>query len=95
MATVNKPLASINNGLFTLSFDYDNVSLLLLTFHVINNDTRSYTISATATGTGKNYTITIPAQTTINQNVTPGASNRLQLSVTTSGKLDGVQWSIS
>lgn len=95
MATANKALASMNGGLFTLSFDYDDVSLNLLTFHVVNNDSVVHIISATSTSSGKNYTFSIQPGTSLDQNVTVGAQNRLQLSVTTGGKLDGVEWQIS
>lgn len=93
MATVNKLIGGMD-GLLTITIDYDDVSLRVLTFHIVNNAARSYTISATSTVNGRNYLFNIPANSTINQNVPPGASNRLQLSVTPSGKLDGVEWSI-
>lgn len=93
MATVNQRIGGMD-GLLTITIDYDDVSLRVLTFHIVNNASRAYTISATSTVNGKNYLFNIVANSTINQNVTPGASNRLQLSVTPSGKLDGVEWSI-
>jgi hypothetical protein len=93
MATVNKIIGGMD-GLMTVSLDYDDASLRVLAFHIINNATRSYTISATSTVNGKNYLFNILANSTIDQNVPPGASNRLQLSMTASGKLDGVEWSI-
>ena len=95
MAIQNKPLAAMNGGLFTVSFDYDDVALTLQTIHVINNDTRAYTVAAWSTATGKRYESIIAAGATLDQPIPPGAANRLQLSVTPSGKLDGVGWSIS
>jgi hypothetical protein len=93
MATVNKMIGGMD-GLMTISLDYDDVALRVLAFHIVNDASRSYTISATSTVNGKNYTFVIPANSVIDQTVPPGASNRLQLSVTPSGKLDGVEWSV-
>ena len=92
-STINQRIGGMD-GLLTISMDYDDVALRVLAFHIVNNASRSYTISATSTVNGKNYLFNIPATSTIDQNVPPGASNRLQLSMTQSGKLDGVEWSI-
>lgn len=93
MATVNQRIGGMD-GLMTVSIDYDDTNLRVLAFHIVNNAARSYIISATSTVNGKNYLFNIPANSTRDQNVQSGPANRLQLSVTTGGKLDGVEWSI-
>lgn len=92
MATINKLIGGMDG--MTVSIDYDDVSMRVLAFHVVNSANRSFTISATSTVNGRNYLFTIAPNSTIDQDVPPGASNRLQLSVTPSGKLDGIDWSI-
>lgn len=93
MATVNKRIGGM--GGLTVSIDYDDANLRVLAFHIINTDSRSYTISATSNANGKNYLFTIQPNSMIDQNVPPGAANRLQLFVNANGKLDGLDWSIS
>lgn len=93
MATVNQRIGGMD-GVMSVNIDYDDVSMRVLAFHIVNNGARTYTISATSTVNGRNYLFDIPAGSVIDQNVPPGASNRLQLSVTPSGKLDGIEWSI-
>lgn len=95
MAIVNKPLATMDGGLLTVSFDYDDAAFTLEAIHVVNDNTRSYTIKAWSTATSRTYTINVAPNTRIDQSIPPGAANRLHLSVTPSGKLDGVGWSIS
>lgn len=94
MATKTTVLASMDGGLFALSFDYDDVSMSILTIHVVNTNTRPYSITATSTSTGKVYSIAVQANTTVNKSIPTNQANRLGLSVTPSGKLDGVEWSI-
>ena len=94
MAVVRKQLAYMDDGALIVAFDYDDVDLRIISIHVENNSARTYVVSATAVGTGRNYTLEI-APGTIDQSIPAGAANRLGLSVTPSGKLDGVEWSIS
>lgn len=93
MATVNKPLY-VGDGL-TVSFDYDDVTFRILTVHVVNEAARSFVVNAFAAANNKNYQFTINAGVELHQAVPQNAANRLGLSVTPSGKLDGVEWSIS
>jgi hypothetical protein len=94
MATVTKQLAYVDGGAFILQFDYDDGTLRIQAFRGINTGTRSYSVTATSTSTGDSLTRVCPAGQTTTQNINPGAQNRYQLSVTTGGKLDGVEWSI-
>jgi hypothetical protein len=94
MAIVTKQLAFIDGGAFVLEFDYDNVDLRIRTIRGINTGVRSYAVTATSTSNGRQYTATVNAGVTVEQNVPTGAAQRLQLLVTPSGKLDGVEWSI-
>ena len=94
MSTVNKVISSMDGGLFKVSLDYDSSSLRVTALHIVNNSSRSYTISVTGRTNGKNYTYTVPANSSLDPTISTGTSSRLQLSTTTSGKLDGVEWSV-
>lgn len=95
MALVTKDLAVVDDGAFILQFDYDDADLRIRTIRGINTGARGYDVTARSTSTGRQYTATVPAGQTAEQNVPTGAARRLQLSVTPSGKLDGVEWSIT
>jgi len=94
MATQTKQLAYVNGGLFILEYDYDDATLRLQAFRGINTDTRDYSVTATSTSTGDSFNKICVAGQTTTQDVTPGAQQRFQLTVTTGGKLDGVERSI-
>lgn len=93
-APIGKTLYWAEDGAFTVSFEYDDVTLRILTIRVMNNTQRNFVVSATATNTGRNYTLIIEPGV-IDQPVPQTVVNRLQLSVVGGGKLDGVDWSIS
>lgn len=95
MALITKELARVDNGAFVLSFVYDDADLRIRTIVAVNTSlTRAYDVTAVSTATGRTYTATVAAGATIEQSISTGAAQRLQLSVTPSGKLDGVEWSI-
>lgn len=96
MATKTFGLLAINDdaGSISVTYDYDDVSLLMLTLHVINTDARAWTVSATADATAKNYTSTIQPGTNLNFTIPAGVSNRLPFTLNSNGKLIGVTWSV-
>lgn len=77
---------------FKIDVDYDEINLTVLTIHIINGSNKDYIVSATATNTGKNYTLMIPANTTIDQAIPQGAQTKLGVSITANGRFDGVEW---
>ena len=93
-ATIGKTLYWAEDGAFTVSFEYDDQTLRILTIRVVNNTQRNFVVSATATNTGRNYTLVIQPGV-IDQPVPQQVVNRLQLSITGGGKLDGVDWRIA
>lgn len=93
-ATIGKTLYWAEDGAFTVSFEYDDQTLRILTIRVVNNTQRDFVVSATATNTGRNYTLVIEPGV-IDQPVPQTVVSRLQLSVVGGGKLDGVDWSIA
>jgi hypothetical protein len=95
MALQTRELANVDGGSFVLSFDFDDTDLRIRTIRGVNTGTRSYTVVATSTSNGRQYTATVDAGAMVEQSVPTGAAQRLQLSVTPSGKLDGVEWSIT
>jgi hypothetical protein len=95
MATRTKNLMIADGGLFTVDFDYDDVLLRILSVSVVNATSRAWTVVARSTTTDRTYTIPIAPGTNQELTVPAGAANRLDLSVTPSGKLDGVEWSVS
>lgn len=94
MALVTRNLLYQDSGLLTVDYTYDDVSLIISSVKVVNNSAASYYVSAKATATGKLYSLTIPPGT-IEQPIPQTLTNRLQLSVRPSGRLDGVEWSIT
>lgn len=78
----------------TITYTYDNVSLTILFFTVNNPTAKVITFSATSTSSGKNYSGQIPAGTNTTITMTPGASNRLNISILSNGRIDGVEYHI-
>ncbi len=81
----------------TISFNYDDALLRILSFTITNPTTKTLNISATSTSNGKNYSLSVSPNTnsaviTINNQ---NAQNRLNVTVTPSGKIDGVEYSIT
>lgn len=95
MAQQTRQLLYQDGGLLTVSYIYEDTTLQIVRINAVNNNTRSYQLSATRLSNGKNYTFTLQPNTTINQTIPTGAANRLQLFVGTNGKLDGVEWAVS
>ena len=93
MATQTKQLLYADGGDLVITYDYDDVLLRILSITAVNISTRTYSAVVRSTSTNKTYNIAIPIGTTT-QTIPPGASNRLDLTVTPSGKMDGVEWSI-
>lgn len=93
MATQTHNLITAESGAFTVDFDYDDVLLRILSVTAINNTDRTITVTARSTSTNRTYTLPITAGTNQTLTIPAGAANRLDLSVTPSGKLDGVEWS--
>lgn len=86
----------ISGNIASISFAWDDVSMSVISFTALNPTSKTISFSATSTSNGKNYHGTVlpnTAETTIS--MTPGAQNRLDLVVTPSGKLDGVEYSIN
>lgn len=93
MAIVTKHLTTINNEI-TVTYDYDDVSLIIQTVDVVNTSARDYTVKVTRLNNGQEYEFTIgPGE--LHQNIPQGAATRLGLSINANGRLDGVEWSIS
>jgi len=84
----------INGDGFTIDVDYDEVALTILVIHLNNNSERDYTVKATATSNGRSYSVTVPAQTTINQAIPQGAATKLGVTVTANGRFDGVEFTV-
>lgn len=95
MATQTKPSAEFTDTDGTtcmFEYDYDDVSFLVIAVRCINNTTQSaYGWVARSTNYNVNYSSTFPPLTNTEFSVSQGAANRLQLTVTPSGKLDGIE----
>lgn len=76
----------------TLNYKYDDVSLLITEIDIVNGTTLGAFASGTSTSTGKNYQTTVPAGQNQVITVATNKANQLQLTVTPSGRLDGVEW---
>lgn len=93
MALVNHGLFNSGDGL-DINYDYDDITFQILTIHVNNNSGRSWQVAAMDTATQKTYTATIPKNANVDQPIPQTLANRLKLTITPSGKLDGVEWQI-
>jgi len=94
MAIVNHGLYNSGDGL-DINYDYDDVTLQIQTIHIDNASGRSWQVQATDTASQKTYNATIPKNANIDQPIAQTLANRLKLTITPSGKLDGVEWQIS
>lgn len=95
MAILTRNLLYAEGGNVIVNYDYDDITFDLLSVQVINLTLNTYAITATSTeASNKKYSIDgIPGVTV--QVIPPGQENRMHLTITPSGKLDGVEWSIS
>jgi hypothetical protein len=98
LATQNKNLAIISDAdgnQASLNFSYDDVTLLVSQISIINNTTSGAFVSAKRIDGSRTYSTTVAAGQTQTIPITSSTANRLQLTVTSSGKLDGVEWSFN
>lgn len=84
------------NSKLSIRLDYDDAlnPPLLTTIHVVNNDIIPRVVNATSTFNGKHYSFIVPVGAVIDQNIPANLQNRLELEITPSGKLNGVEWDI-
>lgn len=95
MALITKNLAYFDNGGFIIDYEYDDVALQVTRVIVSNSGKRDYDITVISTNNRRSYNINSSKLVgIIDQSIPNGAQNRLGLSVTPSGKLDGLEWSI-
>jgi len=101
MAVINKTLwqaadPTAPENVATLSIEYDDALLRILSLTVTNPTSKTVNWSATSTNNGRNYRGTIPPQTpstvlTINN---AQAQNRLAITITPNGRVDGVEYNV-
>lgn len=95
MATQTVTLATVSDAAgnqATLAIDYDSVSLLVSAVHLTNPTTQPLFAQATGTANSKVYSTTVAAGGSQTLTIGNGKANQLQLTVTPSGKLDGVEY---
>lgn len=97
MATRTRVLANFTDptdgSVCTFEYDYDDVTLRMLTFRCINNcPFPAHGWAARASNLNVNYQGTFPAHQTTTFSVGQGAANRLKMTLTSNGRLDGVEY---
>jgi hypothetical protein len=85
-------LVDNNNNRATLSFDYDDVTLLMSAVKVDNQTNKSVFISASRIDGSKTYSATVAAGQTTSMPIGATTAQKLQLVVIPPGKLDGVDY---
>lgn len=100
MATQTKTLWTgfdpASGNMADIQMNWDDVNFTILSFVIHNPTSKSISVSATSTSNGKNYSGTVQPNTpTTTLSINSGAQNRLDISVTPSGKLDGVEYRIN
>lgn len=101
MATQNKTLWTASDptntqNVASLSISYDDVLLRILSVTIRNPTSKTVNYSAKSTSTGRTYSGTIPPnrpKTTVTLNNTQ-AQNRLDITITANGRLDGVEYNL-
>lgn len=79
-----------------IQMSYDDVSMRIISFTAHNPTSKTISFSATSNGNGKNYGGTVQPDTAeLTIAMTAGTQNRLDITVTPSGKLDGVEYRIN
>jgi len=79
-----------------LSIEYDDVLLRIVSVTITNPTSKAVNWSATSTSNGKTYNGSIPAQTpeTVFSINNQQAQNRLNITITANGRVDGVEYDI-
>ena len=95
MAIIIKTIAEFtdpNGGVCVFQYDYDDIDLRVRAVRCVNEcHNPAYGWVARSSNTRVFYDATFPANSTVEVSISTGAANRLQLSVTESGKLDGLE----
>lgn len=90
--TVSNGTDPSNGSAWDVGYTYDDTDMMIRTVFCHNPTTRPVNISVTGKSNSRNYTRSVPANTdVVSINISTNAANRLQLSITPSGKLDGVE----
>lgn len=93
MATVTRFAGG--NGLGGLVYyDYDDATLFMTAARCVNGGPVAVTIQVTQTATTRTYSRACPAGQTTEQKIGTNAAQRMALTVTPNGKLDGIDWEI-
>jgi hypothetical protein len=100
MAIITKGLANgtdADGAMWSVSYDYDNVTLELLSIRCDNSQASIArdVMAASTSNPDDSFTFNFAAGQDVVRNVPPGQVGKLNLVVTPSGKLDGVEWHIS
>jgi hypothetical protein len=100
MAIITKGLANgtdADGAIWSVSYDYDNVTLELLSVRCDNSQSSvpRDVMAASTSDPADSFTFNVAAGQNVVRNVPPGQVGKLNLVVTPSGKLDGVEWHIS
>lgn len=90
MAIVTKTLGGDTNVIFEV--DYDDVNLRLTALRCINNSPNQVWAQATQLSNRRTYQKTFDANSTTEINIPTGVANRLNITITPSGKIDGVDY---
>ena len=98
MATQTRALGSVSDSQVpphyaALEIEYDDATLLLTAVRVINETNRTARVTAGKADGTRTQTRDVAAGQTVTQAIPTNQANRLELTVTPSGKLDGVQYS--
>jgi hypothetical protein len=79
-------------GVATLDYVYDDVTLLMISVTIVNGTSQTAHLEAQSTANGRSYQTDVPPGQTQTTTIPGGAANRLQLTVTPNGRLDGVEY---
>lgn len=92
MATQTHTLASFDDGNCTWSMQYDDVRLLITQIACVNNSAEPTRGSATVQATGHSFTALVDAGGSLTQVIPTGQANRLDLTVDSRGRPDGIDY---
>lgn len=94
MATVTRQIGSFDNGNVSFSIDYDDTTLIVLSFSCVNNSTQNAWGKATRISTGRSYEkVFLPGSITIF--IPTNTAQRLELFIDpVKNALDGVDFQL-
>jgi hypothetical protein len=95
MALVTQTIVEFDNGNCVWSYEYDDVALRLTRLMCTNNSAFATRGTITVDKNGRTFSRTVNAGSSLNVNIPTGPQARLEITIDSRGRVDGIDWSFA